>query len=237
MPAPLLEIIVQTVADAREAARGGADRLEVVRDLGSGGLTPRLELVAAIAAETGLPLRVMVRENAGFLTDAGELPRLRRAAEDFTALGVDGLVLGFARDGGPALDEVRKVIDAVPEARVTFHRAFDTLPAPVAGLDEIAALPAIDRVLTGGGDGTARQRCDRLEAWARHAHDRLTIVAGGGIDDDCLRLLAASPVVREVHLGRLARERSGRDAPVSAGRVRRARDILYNEGLPGTITD
>ena len=34
-----------------------------------------------------------------------------------------------------------------------------------------------------------------------------------------------------------ARERGGPDAPVSADRVRRARDILYNEGLPGTITD
>ena len=29
----LLEVIVQSVSDAREAARGGADRLEVVRNL------------------------------------------------------------------------------------------------------------------------------------------------------------------------------------------------------------
>ena len=64
---------MQTVADAREAARGGADRLEVVRDLESGGLTPPLALVAAIAAETALPLRVMVRENAGFMTTAASL--------------------------------------------------------------------------------------------------------------------------------------------------------------------
>ena len=36
----LLEVIVQTLADAREAASGGADRLEVVRAIRDGGLTP-----------------------------------------------------------------------------------------------------------------------------------------------------------------------------------------------------
>ena len=75
----LLEVIVQTVADARAAARGGADRLEVVRAIHDGGLTPDLAVVRQIAAEVSLPLRVMVRENSGFSTDASERPSLRRA--------------------------------------------------------------------------------------------------------------------------------------------------------------
>ena len=37
----LLEVIVQSEADARAAAEGGADRLEVVRAIRDGGLTPR----------------------------------------------------------------------------------------------------------------------------------------------------------------------------------------------------
>ena len=57
---------MQSVADARAAAQGGANRLEVVRAIRDGGLTPALSLVEAIAAETALPLRVMVRENPGF---------------------------------------------------------------------------------------------------------------------------------------------------------------------------
>ena len=45
MPRVLLEVIVQTIADARAAAEAVSDRLEVVRAIGDGGLTPPLSLV------------------------------------------------------------------------------------------------------------------------------------------------------------------------------------------------
>ena len=100
----LLEVIVQSVSDAREAARGGADRLEVVRNLEAGGLTPPHDLVRDIAAEVSLPLRVMVRENDGYATHPGERTALADAAAAFADLGVDGIVIGFARDGQPQID-------------------------------------------------------------------------------------------------------------------------------------
>src|SRR5919198_1527732 len=80
----LLEVIVQSVADARAAARGGADRLEVVR--------------------------VMVRENAGFSTNEDEIPILRDAVATFAADGVDGVVLGFARGCEPAIDDTVRAL-------------------------------------------------------------------------------------------------------------------------------
>src|SRR5438105_1821049 len=61
----LLEVIVQSVEDARAAARGGADRLEVVRAIRDGGLTPPVALVRAIAAAVALPLRVMIVAGGG----------------------------------------------------------------------------------------------------------------------------------------------------------------------------
>src|SRR5690348_10587621 len=84
-----IEVIVQSVADARAATDGGADRLEVVRSMRDGGLTPLLSLVEAIKSATPLPLRVMVRENAGFETSAAEIEIMRAAAWNFTKLGVD----------------------------------------------------------------------------------------------------------------------------------------------------
>src|SRR4029453_4505396 len=131
----LLEVIVQTVSDARQATRGGADRLEVVRSIRDGGLTPPLSLVRAIAEETALPLRVMVRENAGYGMGADELRMLRAGAVDFAGLGVDGIVIGFAERGQLALDDVCRVIEAAPDLRVTFHRAFDQLHDPVKAID------------------------------------------------------------------------------------------------------
>lgn len=225
MPRLLLEVIVQSVADARAAAEGGADRLEVVREIRSGGLTPPLSLVRAIAAATALPLRVMVRENEGYATNAQEVAVMRRAAAEFADAGVDGLVTGFARDGEPLLDDTAAVLAAAGGLRVTFHRAFDQLRDPFDTIDRLAAITQIDRILTDGGRGTPGDRCGRLRQYVTRASTALTIVAGGGVDDEALAWFARNGCVGEVHVGRAAREGGDQEAPVSAARVRHVREL------------
>jgi copper homeostasis protein len=221
----LLEVIVQTIADARAATAGGADRLEVVRDIHAGGLTPLPSVVRAIAASTPLPLRVMVRENAGYEMASGELPSLQRAAAEFTALGVDGLVIGFARAGEPLLDDLQRVLDRVPGVRVTFHRAFDALRDPVGTISKLTRITGIDRILTSGGDGSVEARCERLATYVRLAGPALEIVAGGGVDEAALSHFARRGCVRELHVGRAAREGGDADGPVSASRVRYLKEL------------
>lgn len=217
----LLEVIVSSVEDARAAAAGGAGRLEIVRDIGCGGLTPPIALVREIAAGTTLPLRVMVRENAGYEMGAGELDSLRRAAREFARLGVDGIVVGFAACGELRVDDAVKVLEAAPDVRATFHRAFDSLLDPLGAIDRLASVRQIDRILTSGGSGSAEQRAERIAAYSARAGGRLTIIAGSDVDDEVLAVLARMGCVREVHVGRAAREAGQRDAPVSEARVRR----------------
>jgi copper homeostasis protein len=221
----LLEVIVQTVEDARAATEGGADRLEVVRDIRRGGLTPPLSLVRAIASETPLPLRIMVRANDGYGTTADEVPILRRAVEGFAALSVDGLVVGFATGGEPEVDQVRRVLEAAPGVHATFHRAFDSLRDPLRALDLLAAIEQVDRVLTSGGSGSAAERCDELRSYVMRAGTRLTILAGGGVTEESLALFARRACVREVHVGRIAREHGNPEGPVSPTCVRRLRRL------------
>src|SRR5688572_11543442 len=227
----LLEVIVWSLADAREAEAGGADRLEIVRDLHSGGLTPPLPLVRAIAAETALPLRVMVRENAGYEMGPGELDPLRRAAGEFASLGVTGLglVIGFAADGELRLDDLSAVLEAAPGVPATFHRAFDALRQPLAAIDRLAAIPQIDRILTSGGVGSPHQRATRLAEYSARAGARLTIIAGSDVDETVASVIAQTACVREVHVGRAVREAGQRDGAVSAERVRRFVTILAPE--------
>lgn len=216
----LLEVIVQTVADAREATRGGAHRLEVVRAIRDGGLTPSIDMVRAIAAETALPLRVMVRENAGYATTRAEIPILRQAIQELTRLNVDGVVLGFARDDRLTLGDLHEVLRDGPPVRVTFHRAFDSVSDRLAAIDQLAEVPAVDRVLTDGGTGSVLERAARLRQLTERANGRLTILAGGGVDAAMLAALVSTRSVSEVHVGRLARDGDDQDAPVSAARVR-----------------
>jgi copper homeostasis protein len=221
----LLEVIVQTVADAQAAADGGADRLEVVRDIRQGGLTPASSLVQSIAATTSLPLRVMVRENAGYELLPSELPRLRAAAAQFHALGVDGLVIGFSRQQRLILDDLEEVLSAAPGARVTFHRAFDDLADPFSAIDALVEVPQIDRILTDGGGGSPASRGTRLREYVARASGRLEILAGGGVDEEAFEWFVKDGCVREIHVGRAARDGTDADAPVSAARVRRLRAL------------
>lgn len=230
----LLEVIVQSVADARAATEGGADRLEVVRAIVDGGLTPLLETVEAIRAETSLPLRVMVRENAGFELQPGELPALRRAAAACAAMGVDGLVVGFARGGVPLVGDLERVLDVVPAARITFHRAFDALDDPLGAIPALTAIAGIDRILTSGGSGSAEARCARLIEYVRAAGPRVAIIAGGGVDEEAVSLFARRGCVREIHVGRAAREGGAADGPVSAGRVRHLKGLIAANSVPPT---
>lgn len=234
----LLEVIVLTVADARAAAEGGADRLEVVRAIRDGGLTPPAALVRAIAAETALPLRVMVRENAGYAMDPSELAALRHAARELAAMRGDtrdvGLVIGFANGGKLQLDDLRRVLEAAPGVPATFHRAFDSLRDPLGAIDALGDIPQLDRILTSGGDGSAEQRGERLAAYVERAGTRLTIVAGGGVTEDALATFAGARCVREVHVGRAARDGRNPEAPVSAARVRRLRALA--DGLARNAT-
>jgi copper homeostasis protein len=53
--APLLEVIFLDALDARHAQEGDADRVELVSDIASRGLTPALETFAAVREATSLP--------------------------------------------------------------------------------------------------------------------------------------------------------------------------------------
>jgi copper homeostasis protein len=220
-----LEVIVQSVADARAAAEGGADRLEVVRAIDVGGLTPALDLVHGIAAAVRLPLRVMVRGNGGFTIRDGEVATLQQEARSFEAAHVDGIVIGFADRGELRMPALEAVLAAAPGVNVTFHRAFDSLIDPLAALPAIAACGQVDRILSSGGSGPPEARVQALRRYTEAA-GRLTVIAGGGVDSTTAALIARAGRVREIHIGRAARADGIAVAPVSADCVERIRNIL-----------
>lgn len=203
----LLEVIACTLEDAIEAERGGAGRLEIAREMDRAGLTPSEALVREIAARVRIPLRVMVRENDGFTClSTDELASMRRAAAAFAAIaGVEGLVFGFIRRETVDDDTLAAVLGAAPRLRATFHRAFDALPDPGRALAQLKRHRQIDRVLSGGGDGTWPERCQRLSSLAALAAPEIGILPGGGVDRTAVAEIARSTLLAEAHVGRAVR--------------------------------
>jgi copper homeostasis protein len=217
MRPPLLEVIVASVEDACEAEQGGAGRLEIVRDLASGGLTPPLPLVSQIIKSVHIPVRVMVRETAAHeVRDTRVLARLRQAVRELGRLPIDGLVLGLIDGGRVDLPAVRSLLEDARSLRVTFHRAFELVTDAREGFAALATCAQIDRVLHSGGPGSWAERRTRLAALAAAAGPSLGIIAGGGLTLDGLARLRGTPGVNEFHVGRAAREPATPDGAVRA---------------------
>ena len=217
---PLLEVIVCSVADAIEAERGGAGRLEIVRDLRCGGLTPTVELVQEIREAVGLPVRVMLRESAGFqVSGPKEIAHLCRVAEAFASLEVDGVVLGFLDEGEIDGELTRRVIACAPQLRATFHHAFEDARDKLCAIRDIKRLPPVDRILSHGGTDNLKLRVQRLAQYEQASAPELTIIAGGGIDANAIVGIKRETRIREFHVGRAARLDFQVDGAVQASLV------------------
>ena len=193
----LLEVCVDSLASARAAKQGGADRLEFCSALAVGGLTPYADLLRQIKAELDLPVRCLMRPRAGdFLYTRDELELLCRQIETLRSAGADGFVIGaLTPEGALDLPAMRTLLDACGGAPVTLHRCIDVSRDLCATYRAAAAL-GIDTVLTSGGAGSCRKGISQLAALLR-LRDELDGPEGliGVIDE----LRAALPGARAFH--------------------------------------
>ena len=167
----VLEVCVDSTASALAAKRGGADRLELCADLIVGGTTPSLTLVQQVKAETGLPVRALLRPRFGdFCYDSYELAQMEQLAAELVEAGADGIVTGVltpegALDAGamrPIYAAARKAAEkAGRPVACTLHRAFDVCADPFAAL-ETARSMGLCTILTSGQAASGRSVQGRM---------------------------------------------------------------------------
>jgi copper homeostasis protein len=203
--ARILEVIVMSSEEAREAEAGGADRLELVRDLASGGLTPEIVVVQEVLESVKIPVRVMVRERASMSAGPAEqLQRLRGLAADLSRLPINGLVLGFIKEGAVNVEATRHILEAV-NVPATFHRAFDEIADPERAITDLKTIPRIDRILTSGGPGTWPERREQLLRWREKSRPEIELLVAAGLKTAALAEMRHPDWAFEFHVGRAAR--------------------------------
>ncbi|WP_031509449.1 copper homeostasis protein CutC [Streptomyces megasporus] len=231
MSRPILEVIALDARDAAAAQAGGADRLELVRDMAASGLTPSPETFAAVRAAVDLPVRVMLRDADDFSAGGPKaLDALCERARRLRAEGAEEFVFGFLDEAGaPDLAAIGALLDAVPGCRWTFHRAIDRCADREALRGRLAGLPGLDTFLTAGSaDGVPTGldvlRAEAARATAGEPGHLPRLMVGGGLGLDHVPALRAAGVTA-FHIGGAARE-GGWDTPVSPDAVRVWRDLL-----------
>ena len=154
--AGLLEVCVDSLASARAAIAGGADRLELCSALAVGGLTPYAELLRQIRSESNIPVRCLMRPRAGdFLYAPEELEMMAAQITHLRSLGANGFVIGcLDADGNLDAQAMLPLVKAAEGCGLTLHRCIDVSRDPSqAYLD--AKVLGIDTVLTSGAENSS----------------------------------------------------------------------------------
>ena len=196
----LLEVCVESVADALAATEGGADRLELNAALCLGGLTPSLGALIEVRQATTLPIIAMVRPRAGdFRYDDGDFRILLRDVEIALANGADGIAFGLLMSHGQIdIERCRAVTKQVGPATAVFHRAFDFTIDPFVALEQLIDL-GVRRLMTSGQKPTATDGAPLIAELIRRAAGRIEILPAGGIRPWNVRDLIATTGCTQVH--------------------------------------
>ncbi|MGK2309713.1 copper homeostasis protein CutC [Cutibacterium sp. V947] len=221
----LLEVICLHEHDAKRAAEGGADRVELVGTMDDEGLAPSPELLARTLSAVDIPVRPMLRLDGGFRADPRRQDEALRLASAYRDLGADGPVLGFL-DPATGVD-VKTVTELTAGYQHwTFHRAIDNSLEPDKAWAQLLGLPALDQVLTAGSPRGVEHGIDDLIARAK-ADPRVAnlVMAGGGLRAEHVPWLYQAGI-RAFHIGSPARPQGSWKAWVNADLVRSWRHLL-----------
>lgn len=218
----ILEICVDSLASARAAIRGGADRLELCSALSIGGLTPYAALLEQIRSENDIPVRCLMRPRAGdFLYTPEEIRQMAMEIRVLRSCGASGFVIGcLTADGDLDGEAMKPLLEAAEGAGLTLHRCIDvSRDLPKTYLDALSL--GIDTVLTSGGAGNCSAGADTIAQLLklRDAHGGPEVLIGAGVNASVISTFRSRfPQARAFHM-------SGKTEIESGMRFRR-------EGVP-----
>jgi copper homeostasis protein len=190
------EVCVETFDVAVAAENTGVTRIELCSALALGGLTPPNSLIQKVCQTLKIPVNVMVRPRAGdFLYSKNEFELMLHDVEHTKTCGAAGIVFGILNeDGHVDVKRCKQIIDVAGPMHVTFHRAFDMTVDPFLALEEIVSL-GVDTILTSGKRQVAEDGLELIRELVKRANDRISIMAGSGVNAQNILLLHEAGVL------------------------------------------
>ena len=181
----ILEICIDSLASARAAIAGGADRIELCSALLAGGLTPYPALLRQIRQESDIPVRCLMRPRAGdFLYTEEELELLRLQIMELKDAGASGFVIGcLTTEGDLDAAAMRPLMEAAGGLPLTLHRCIDVSRDPEETYRKAHEL-GFDTVLTSGAAPSCLQGEEMLGRLL-HLRDELNgpeVLIGAGVN-------------------------------------------------------
>ena len=218
----IIEVIADTVSDARLAEQAGADRIELISSVTEGGLTPSYGLIKSVCEAVKIPVNAMIRPHSrSFCYTKEELEIMAADIKVCKELHASGVVFGANTQDG-LVDEAALIdlIQAAEGLDITYHRAFDEVRDQLIALDTLQSYPAISRVLSSGGKTHAIDAVEQFSQLINHSNKTtLSIMAGAGLTVDNLPQFLKQSRIEEIHIGSGARKQNRITEPIDADKL------------------
>lgn len=226
----MLEIIVETIADARAAEAGGATHLDLKCDFVEYGLTPSIGMVKHVSSEVDIDVLMMTRTYAnGMVLSPDDLNVMCTDLQVAAEHGADGFLLGaLTEDGRIDKGAIQVLQEAAGEIPLHFHLAWEMTVDPQRALEDLIEL-GIKSVRTSGGQGLggkAPQGIEGLKRYQEQARGRIDLFLAGGVNHENVGQLVRQTGIPHAHAGTSVRTPPTQKGSVSEAKVRQLRTAL-----------
>ena len=232
-PRVVFELCAESIEACLAARLGGADRIELCRELAVGGLTPDVALTRQAVEGSGLPVHALLRPTAATALATPEiLAAVEASMQAARRAGAAGFVLGFlTADGQVDRENTRALVAKAGTLPVTFHRAFDDTVDLAAALEDVIAT-GCRRVLTSGGAVDVLSGAVTLARLVRQAGSRIEVMAGGGLSFENARAVVQRTGATSFHAS-LRHEA----VPATSAGVEEATEGQYRKRIAHMVRD
>jgi len=204
----MIEVIATSVDDAIAIEKYGGMRLELSSALSEMGITPSYALIKNVANKVKIPVHVLIRPHSkSFIYSDYDMQVMKEDIKIAKKSGAAGIVIG-ALDKYNRIDEekLKELLNLADNLDVTFHRAIDITNDPIESVQTLLKYPQIKRIVTAGGKGKVTDNLDVIKKMVEVAKNKITIMLGGGLNKDNLRLALERTGALEAHFGSGVRE-------------------------------
>ncbi len=182
-----IEVCIETIEEAQNAYKKGADQLEICSNLERDGLTPSLEMCRKIRASCPIPLKIMVRpHDLSFEYNEEDIEVIFRTIKTFVDEGFNHFVFGGLKANQIDIQLLKSIFEAYPEIIMTFHKAIDVLDNPTHEVIKLKQFNNIKFVLSSGGAKTAIDGVETLKKMQSELGENVQIIAAGSIIPEIL---------------------------------------------------
>ena len=196
----MIECCANSITSALIGIKAGANRIELCSDLKNGGVTPKYSDIEKLRNLTNINLHVLILPIANkFICSKEDLKKIIKDIEFCKSIGIDGVVIGaINEDKSIDITKTKKIVDVARPMKVTFHRAFDTCLDLENNLEDIIKT-GCDYLLTSGQYSDVNKGLENIAQLIKISKNRITILAGGGVNYKNIHELYALGV-RQFHL-------------------------------------